>query len=136
MPLEFSTLLRVTAEVYKLREAEAAAKIQIDSEGNRIETAEEKARRAEEREEENRDLQRLTVAGLVVRTHSKTQEMFPVFSYNGKGGNVPIEDQSDLLLGKLYGAVMEVQAPPGSVDALRRFQGISGDDGDGKDSGT
>lgn len=55
--------------------------------------------------------------------YSMDEENFiPVFSFNGFGGKIPIEDQSDLMLGILYNAVVKVQAPSDAADALNQFQ--------------
>ena len=131
MPMEFAVLLQVTAEVYALRRKrireetpDADKHPEIEVEASRL------------REEEDRQIKQITVASLVVRTLKKTKEIKLVFSINGEGGRIPIEDQSDLLLAALYNCVMEVQTPEGFTDALNRFQGISRDDGDGQKHST
>ena len=131
MPMEFAVLLQVTADVYALRR-------ERNTEENKdVEKQPEKeAEAARLREEEDRHIKEISVASLVVRTIKKTKEIVPVFSLNGKGGKVPIEDQSDLLLNALYNATLEVHTPEGYADALSRFQGVSRDDGNGEDNST
>lgn len=131
MPLEFAVLLQVTAEVYALRRKRLNEENQDANKHAEIE-----AEIARLREEEDRQIKQITVASLVVRILKKTKEIKLVFSINGEGGRIPIEDQSDLLLAALYNCVMEVQTPEGFTDALNRFQGISRDDGDGQKHST
>ena len=79
---------------------------------------------------ENKRLYQIMVASMVVEIDEETDEpvlddegnFIPVFSYNGIGGEIPIEDQSDIMLNVLYSAVQEVQAPAEAADALNRFQ--------------
>ena len=131
MPMEFAVLLQVTANVYALRRKRISEENQ-DAE-KLDEVAAEKSRL---REDEDRAIKQITVASMVVRTIKKTKEIKSVFSLNGKGGETPIEDQSDLLLAAFHDAVMEVQTPEGYADALNRFQGVSGDDGSGEGDST
>ena len=131
MPMEFAVLLKVTAEVYALRRKR---NIEENQDAEKLdEVAAEKSRL---REEEDRVVKQIIVASLVVRTIKKTKEIKLVFSLNGKGGKIPIEDQSDLLLAAFHDAVMEVQTPEGYADALNRFQTWSGDDGSGEGDST
>ena len=131
MPMEFAVMLQITAEVYALRR-KRLSKDNPDAEKQ----PEVEAEKARLRDEEDRHIKQIQVASLVVRTNKKTKEIAPVFSLNGKGGKIPIEEQSDLLLGAFYQAVMEVQTPEGFSDALSRFQGVSGDDGSGEEHST
>ena len=131
MPIHFAVMLQVTAEVYALRRKG------INEENKDVEKQPEvEAEAARLREEEDRHIKEINVASLVVRTIKKTKEIVPVFSLNGKGGKIPIENQSDLLLNALYTAVMEVQTPEGYADALNRFQAFIGDDGSGEGDST
>ena len=131
MPMEFAVLLQVTADVYALRRKRSSEENQ-----DADKQPEKEAEAARLREEEDRYIKQISVASLVVRIDEETEEILPVFSFNGKGGEIPIEDQSDLLLGAFYNAVQEVHTPEGYADALSRFQGVSGDDGDGEDDST
>ena len=131
MPMEFAVLLKVTADVYALRRKRSSEENQ-----DADKQPEKEAEAARLRTEEDRHIKEITVASLHVSTNKKTKEIMPVFSFNGKGGKIPIEDQSDLLLNALYNAVMEVQTPAGYADALSRFQRLSGDDGDGEGNST
>ena len=131
MPMEFAVMLKVTAEVYALRR-----KRNIEENQDAEKLDEVAAEESRLREEEDRVVKQMVVASMVVRTIKKTKEIKPVFSLNGKGGKIPIEDQSDLLLAALYNATMEVNAPEGQADALARFQRFSGDDGSGEGDST
>ena len=126
MPLEFSVLLKVTGEVYALRRNRDAESKQSDGEDQQTQNT---ADVSQQRSEEDRNIKQIIVASMVVRKDPKTKELIPVSSLNGKGGKIPIEDQSDLLLAAFHDVVMEVQTPEGYTDALHRFQTRSGDDG-------
>lgn len=127
MPLEFAILLQVTAEVYALAE-KPNTKTQDADKAEKPKRTEEESRVAEEGD---RKIKQITVSSMVVRTVKKTKKIVPIFSFNGKGGKIPIEDQSDKFLKMLYDAVMAVNAPEGSADALSRFQEL-GEDGSGE----
>ena len=133
MPLEFSVLLKVTGEVYALRRNRDAESKQSDGEDQQTQNT---ADVSQQRSEEDRNIKQIIVASMVVRKDPKTKELIPVSSLNGKGGKIPIEDQSDLLLAAFHDVVMEVQTPEGYTDALHRFQTRSGDDGSGEDNRT
>ena len=138
MPMEFAVLLKVTSDVYALRRkrnAENGSEANPDADEQEARAVSE-AEAARLREEEDRLIKQINVASMVVRTDKKTKEMVPVFSFNGKGGSLPIEDQSDLLLNALYHAVLEVHTPEGYADALNRFQGVSRNDGGGEENST
>ena len=123
VPYEFGLMLRQTNDVFALTR-------KPDADDN---TLTQKQRSEEERKAliaENKRLYQIMVASMVVEIDEETDEpvlddegnFIPVFSYNGIGGEIPIEDQSDIMLNVLYSAVQEVQAPTEAADALNRFQ--------------
>ena len=127
MPIEFGLMLKLTPDIFAL------TKKNETEDTTNTDKSEEELRLAEDR---NRVLYQVTVASTVVVIDNETEEplidpktkqFIPLFSYNGMGGEYPIEDISDLVLVGLYNAVMEVQAPAAAAEMLNRFQDGSRD---------
>ena len=75
---------------------------------------------------------RATIAQAIVDPETEQ----PVFSYNGEGGNIPIEDGSEVLVSTLYEAYEVVNVPGKQVQFLNRFPDVGGDDGETTDTET
>ncbi len=133
VPFHISVMLRKTAEIYALRQRTTDAADAEDVPDATDATIDEETE--QQVSEEDRHIKRLLVSSLVVQTDADTGQIVPVFSYNGFGGSIDIEAQSDIFLSVLYDAVMEVQVPEGSADALDRFHGVGEQHGSGADDG-
>lgn len=115
VPLTTALLLQKTADIYALSrksDEDEPPKKRSEAEG------------IEQTEKDEREFKQRFTASMVVEDGTLTGQITPVFSYNSIGGSIPIEDVSDKVLLILYDAVMDVQMPDGSVEALRRFHGV------------
>ena len=139
VPLQLGVLLKKTADIFALQSAQLTAASDPGDpdapvDGEMSEAQDLEALQALEAEELR--IRRLMVSSLVVQTDSETGQTVPIFSCGGEpAGRIPIEEQSEKFLGILYDAVMEVQAPRGSVAALDRFSRVGRDDGSGSSDG-
>ena len=115
VPLKVALLLQKTSEIYALKR---------NVEGDDKTPDEKEEADIEQIEKTERDFKRNVVAEMVVETDEKTGQIRHIFSYNGAGGDIQIEDQSDKFLLTLYDGVMEVLVPEGSAAALNRFQRV------------
>ena len=126
VPIETQLMLRVTADAFALRrkkpeDAEDTEQPQQDpSTWHSVAEA-------------NREIYAIKVSSMMVLIDEDdepvidpdTGQYVPLFSRNGVGGKVPIEEMSDLVLGDLYQMVEEVQAPSAAADMLNEFQNPS-----------
>ena len=120
IPLEYQLMLNVTADIFALRSDKK-------TEGEEASKSEEEIK---DIIDTNRKIHQITVASTMVLIDEEenalmdpdTGEFIPLFSIDGVGGEMPIEDLSDLLLKHFYELVMEVQAPKAAADVLNRFQ--------------
>ena len=127
VPIETQLMLKVTADVFALRGKKSAD----DTEGG--EPPKRDPSTWHSLGETNREIYAITVASMMVLideddapiTDPDTGQFVPLFSRNGVGGEVPIEEMSDLVLSDLYNMVQEVQAPSAAADMLNEFQNPS-----------
>ena len=125
VPIETQLMLRVTADVFGLRR------------NKKSEDAEDQPQQDpstwQSVAETNREIHEIKVASMMVLIDEEdepiidpdTGQYVPLFSRNGVGGEVPIEEMSDLVIGDLYRMVEEVQAPSAAADMLNEFQNPS-----------
>ena len=123
VPLEFQLMLNQTGDVFALQRDKTAK----DENQTQAEKAENDWQNIEKT---NRRIREVLVASTVIVINKKeeplidpeTGQFIPLFSLNGVGGEVPVEEIDDLTLLDLYDAAKEVQAPAAAAAVLNQFQ--------------
>ena len=123
IPLEFQLMLNQTGDVFALQRDKTAKdenQTQAEKTGNDWRNI----------EQSNRQIREILVASTMVVINEddeplidpETGQFIPLFSLNGVGGEMPIEEIDDLTLMDLYEATKEVQAPAAAAAVLNQFQ--------------